>query len=727
MKAFPLRRFDTAFWRQFASLWLPCCLVIFLVMLAIYRQQVARRLTQLAQAQQNQVALQSESIQQGFNAIVSDLSLLSQSSALRQALDASDSAGWRTLSYEFQLFAQTKQVYDQVRLLDASGHEIVRVNLRDGQAEIVGADQLQSKADRDYFARTAQLEAGAIFVSALDLNVENGEVESPWKPTVRLATPVFGSDGTRRGVVVLNYLCSSLLSRFRRLSDPELGEPMWLNQQGYWVSGGDSKRAWGFMFPDRSEDRFDRLDPAAWQHMVRNQDGHFSTDRGLVAFQTVVPASDADAHWRLPASRLVFPDEQPYVWKIAAWLKADLWQSSLSELRWLVLAIGTTGCMLAAAVCASVSWYSQSRRAWSRSLQLSEARFRQMADAIVDVFWLSGNDRRKFVYVSPAFSRIWGRSASLEDTANVWMNAVLPEDQPQLARIRQAMVSEEQFSERYRIVRPDGQVRWIWDQGFPVRENGRVSRYAGIAEDVTDVQAAQDKLLQSERLVAVGEAITSLAHDSRNALQRSQVCLEMLIKRIQDQPAALDLAQRSQIALRELHQLYDRLKRFAAPVVLDPDVVPLTEIWDQAISDLRESLDARQVELTTESEGLHDSRCQVDSLAMRQVFRNLIENAIDSMHESGAAPARLQVVWREAELEGRGAVQVLIRDSGSGIEESMLERVFEPFQTSKPYGTGLGLAIARRLVEAHQGQISARNRADRPGLEIDVLLPRSLK
>jgi PAS domain S-box-containing protein len=415
------------------------------------------------------------------------------------------------------------------------------------------------------------------------------------------------------------------------------------------------------------------------------------------------------------------------VWKVVAWLDRDQWQASLADLRWNGVALAACGMLLTAGICGAIAWYGRSRRAWARSLQQSEAKFRQMAEAIAEVFWLSGRDRRRLLYVSPAFTRIWGRPADLEQVAAVWVSAVHPDDQAPLARLHTAMASGEQFSERYRIVRPDGQIRWIWDQGFPVRENGTVSRYAGIAEDVTELQAAQAKLLQSERLVAVGEAITGLAHESRNALQRSQVCLEMLTKRVHDQPSVLDLAQRSQMALRELNQLYDRLRRFAAPIALDLVESRLDTIWDQAIADLQELLAEQCVTVSSQPDSVADLRCRVDPLALRQIFRNLIENAVDSLQQTPVAGRHIEIRWQAiCDQQGRPAVRALIRDSGSGIEDSWRERIFEPFQTSKPYGTGLGLAIARRLVEAHHGRIEARNRADGQGLEMEIVLPRSL-
>src|SRR6185295_18076690 len=113
------------------------------------------------------------------------------------------------------------------------------------------------------------------------------------------------------------------------------------------------------------------------------------------------------------------------------------------------------------------------------------------------------------------------------------------------------------------------------------------SRIAGIAETRRirqELKQAQDRLLQSERLAAIGEMMTGLAHESRNALQRSQSCLEMLEMEIQDRPAALDLLARIQKAQDHLHRLYEEVRGYAAPLLIRRETLDirnvLRETWD---------------------------------------------------------------------------------------------------------------------------------------------------
>jgi diguanylate cyclase (GGDEF)-like protein/PAS domain S-box-containing protein len=131
----------------------------------------------------------------------------------------------------------------------------------------------------------------------------------------------------------------------------------------------------------------------------------------------------------------------------------------------------------------------------------SEERFRQMAENIRDVFFLTSTDDSRTYYVSPAYERIWGRSGeSLIADPKSWFESVHPDDRARIAGYESDSADTGRFSYEYRIVRPDGEVRWIRARGYPVTdENGRVYRTAGVAEDITEHKRTADALRESER------------------------------------------------------------------------------------------------------------------------------------------------------------------------------------------------------------------------------------
>ncbi|MCP4285427.1 MAG: GGDEF domain-containing protein, partial [Gammaproteobacteria bacterium] len=109
-----------------------------------------------------------------------------------------------------------RRLYDQARLIDENGMEIVRVNFNNGRPAVVPRKELQNKKGRYYFEDAFRLGRGDVFVSPLDLNIENGKIEQPLKPVLRFAMPVFDQRGEKRGIVLLNYFGAKLLEHFSR-------------------------------------------------------------------------------------------------------------------------------------------------------------------------------------------------------------------------------------------------------------------------------------------------------------------------------------------------------------------------------------------------------------------------------------------------------------------------------------------------------------------------------
>ncbi len=269
------------------------------------------------------------------------------------------------------------------------------------------------------------------------------------------------------------------------------------------------------------------------------------------------------------------------------------------------------------------------------------------------------------------------------------------------------------------IVTRDGQSRQIawWDKTLRDGSDNIVGILA-IGHDVTELKEAETQLVQAERLAAVGKAITSLAHESRNALQRSQACLEMLSRRVADRPEAVDLVNRVQGAQDDLSRLYEEVRLYAAPVRLSIDHWRMDEIVAEAWDHLTHSKLGRSVQLRQHVDRA-DTRCHADRFAMHQVFRNILENALSLCDD----PVHIDVAYQGILLDGRDALQIVLRDNGPGLTRDVQQHMFDEFYTTKTQGTGLGLAIVKRLVEAHSGQVAARSPAGQ-GAEIIITLPR---
>jgi len=132
------------------------------------------------------------------------------------------------------------------------------------------------------------------------------------------------------------------------------------------------------------------------------------------------------------------------------------------------------------------------------ALRASEERFREMADSIRQVFWLSDVAKECMVYVSPAYEEIWGRTcASLYQDPKGWVEALHPEDRERVWKAAREKQVRGEYDQVYRIIRPDGSERWIRDRAFPVRDaEGRVHRVAGVAEDITERKQLEQEVIE---------------------------------------------------------------------------------------------------------------------------------------------------------------------------------------------------------------------------------------
>jgi signal transduction histidine kinase len=233
-----------------------------------------------------------------------------------------------------------------------------------------------------------------------------------------------------------------------------------------------------------------------------------------------------------------------------------------------------------------------------------------------------------------------------------------------------------------------------------------------------EVRHAQQRALQAERLAAIGQMVAGLAHESRNALQRSQACLEMLALKVRDRPEALDLIARLQRAQEHLHHLYEDVRSYAAPIVLDRRPCDAGQVWREAWSHLDAEHSGRPARLREEL-ATADLRLVADPFRLGQVFHNILDNALAAVR----GPVEVVVRAEEADLDGAPALRVTVRDNGPGLDPERAPQVFEPFYTTKARGTGLGLPIVRRIVEAHGGVIAV-GEGPGPGAAFLITLPR---
>ena len=306
--------------RRFLVIFLPIFLVVSGIAVGFYSTDVRTERIILESSEARNVELQAEVVNTDLRSIVSDLMVLSSHHELRLLLESGEPGHREALAGEFLSFSKSKGLYDQVRLLDETGMEVVRVNYNDGRPYIAPEDQLQFKGKRYYFTDTFLLNEGEIFVSPFDLNIEGGKIEEPLKPTIRFGMPIFHRDGRRGGIVLLNYLGVNLLNDLKRTHIAAPGHVMLLNSDGFWLLSQRTEDEWGFMFEGRADRRFGKVFQEAWQQIRGAESGQFVNPEGMFTFATVYPLSEglktstgSSKAFEQSAKRL---DAKSYYWKI---------------------------------------------------------------------------------------------------------------------------------------------------------------------------------------------------------------------------------------------------------------------------------------------------------------------------------------------------------------------------------------------------------------------------
>ncbi|MDX1755647.1 MAG: EAL domain-containing protein [Marinobacter sp.] len=223
-----------------------------------------------------------------------DLQRIGRSQAVDSFLQMPSPSSQADVIRLFQNLIRYSPQYQQARILSDTGKELIRVQGGSGGPVVVAPTSLQDKSARYYFGEALALAPGEIYLSPLDLNVERGEIERPFRPMLRVATPLYGQHERPQGVLVLNYSAEHLLDAFRDTLAEGPGSPMLLNGEGYWLFHRDEALRWGFMLEPST--RFGKYFPVAWSELqaVASGSGVIQAPEGKFLYLILNPLEAVD-------------------------------------------------------------------------------------------------------------------------------------------------------------------------------------------------------------------------------------------------------------------------------------------------------------------------------------------------------------------------------------------------------------------------------------------------
>ena len=322
----------------------------------------------------------------------------------------------------------------------------------------------------------------------------------------------------------------------------------------------------------------------------------------------------------------------------------------------------------------------------------------------------------RVLYVSPAYEKIWGRTcASLYESPHQWLQAIHPDDRERVLAAAIAKQNRGEYDETYRILRPDGAVRWIHDRGFPIRhEQGAVYRVVGIAEDITQQRKLEEQYRHAQKMEAIGTLAGGIAHDFNNILAAMNGYAELAKMAPNVSPLVREYLDTILKAGGRAVALVRQILTFSRQQEQQRLTLQLRDVVEESLKLLRATIPST-IEFQT---ALAPDALTVlaDVSQIHQIIMNLGTNAWHAMRDK---PGRLEVKLENFTVDAAMAethahlrpgpyVRLSVSDTGCGINRATLEHIFEPFFTTKAHGegTGLGLSVVHGIMEGHDGAIT---------------------
>lgn len=280
-----MSKHDGLFSRQFLQLFIPVALLTTAAAWFVGQARINAEFSLIRANEKMATGASAGRLESQLQGPVRHLLAIAEEAPVRQAIDSEDPGGVASMAAAFTTLLSRNSNYDEVRWLDEIGMERVRVNHVSGHPATVLEQNLQNKSDRYYFQEAMRVGKGRVYLSRLDLNVENGQVELPYKPVQRVAMPVYDKQDRPRGILVINVAAQTLLQSFAAEEDPELRHLMLLNRDGFWLKSPNAADDWGFMF-NRKDTLASRF-PRAWARIAKAKSGQEQLPDGLWTWQTV--------------------------------------------------------------------------------------------------------------------------------------------------------------------------------------------------------------------------------------------------------------------------------------------------------------------------------------------------------------------------------------------------------------------------------------------------------
>ncbi|MBU0720512.1 PAS domain S-box protein [bacterium] len=661
------------------------------------------------------------------------IKMISQHHAVRKSLsyDNGSDALEDTKIFFYNLVKGSEMIM-QLRLLDTSGREFVRVD-RTIAHDIVQIKEkdLQDKSQRDYFIKFSKLDENSVGFSSLDLNVENKKVEVPWRPTLRMGIPVF-IDGRRVGMVVANYCMQHWLEDISKLT---LNNFYLVDSDGYFISHPDEKWKWSrYQTPPKFFNQYFTQIKALKNDFsdIKRADNLFVKKMHFFNNETVFAVYEP----KIPIDTLLF--------------EKAVQVSGFIFIMLILVLVPVFGIIVF-----FIKNLNEERDNLKHSQNYIETIFNNAFDAIFVI-----NRVGIIQKINLSAEKLFGYSESELLGKNI--NILVPE--PDHSR-HDGYIRNYKDDGHSTVIGAEREIHGLdKDQNLipislsvsKMELDGELS-FVGSIRDYSQLKLAQDQqreqeamLLQQSKFAAMGEMLSAIAHQWRQPLNSIGLIIQDLVSAEKYGELNSEYLQKSRDAMmsqvRLMSDTIDEFRNFFSKI----NVKKVFNIVD-AIEELHHlywaQFNANNItfELLCRDENGVLNVCDIKTQEARkgftieglpselkQILLNLIANAkdaIESIRDSDACQRKISLFLDVADDN----IVIEVSDNAGGIDKETLQRIFEPYYTTKEMGTGLGLFIVKTLLDKHlKGTIECKNKESEcngvvyKGSVFCITLPKSL-
>ncbi|WP_298753478.1 PAS domain-containing sensor histidine kinase [uncultured Arcobacter sp.] len=426
---------------------------------------------------------------------------------------------------DLKRISQSRKVYSQIRFVNNSGQEVVRVDNKNNKTIIIKKENLQDKSNRYYFKESKTLKDGEIYLSQFDLNVENGKIEIPYNPTIRISTPVTNADGKISGYILINYLGDEILKELK-LSSIDINSLL-LNKDSYYMLGFKSSDEWGFMFNKNIS--FQNDYPKGWAKINSSNVKHsiaLDENNKLFAFRQINPVD------------IISPNRETLSrrnWTIISYIHKEKillsFYNFIDSIKYLTIAFG----LIIFAFAYIISQYVKKLQEEGLRVEIADEVFKNTMEGILVL-----NSDRKVIQTNHGFERISGyKESEIIGKNPSILHGKHGESKEFYKKLWKSVINENFWNGELTNQHKNGQ-KYISKLAIGVvKRDKKIVYYIGVFSDITkqsedkkklkntalalekslnELKNAQNKLIESEKLTALGQLIAGVSHEINSPL-----------------------------------------------------------------------------------------------------------------------------------------------------------------------------------------------------------------